>query len=241
MKTTGGVKIAEVWGIPIAVHPSWLVIFALFAWSLARGHFPIEYPGWDTLTYWIVGAITALLAFGSVLVHELGHSWVALRNGLPIRGITLFVFGGVAQIGREAATPGAEFRIAIAGPLTSFGLAALFVAARVLSGEVDVAAAPALWLARINTTVALFNLLPGFPLDGGRLLRAVVWQATGSCRRGQGPAGGRYVCGDVIAEVETDKGLIDVEVFVSGVIDERGCLISASLGTPIRIEPEPAG
>lgn len=183
MKPTGGVKIAEVWGIPIAVHPSWLVIFALFAWSLARGYFPIEYPGWDAATYWAVGAVTALLAFGSVLVHELGHSRVALRNGLPIRGITLFVFGGVAQIGREAATPGAEFRIAIAGPLTSFALAGLFAGARVLAGEVDVVAAPAFWLARINATVALFNLLPGFPLDGGRVLRAIVWQKTGSFER----------------------------------------------------------
>ncbi len=183
MTPTRGVKIAEVWGIPIGVHPSWLVVFALFAWSLARGYFPIEYPGWDVVTYWTVGAVTALLAFGSVLVHELGHSRVALRNGLPIRGITLFVFGGVAQIGREAATPGAEFRIAIAGPLTSFALAALFAGARVLAGDVDVVAAPALWLARINVTVALFNLLPGFPLDGGRVLRAIVWRRTGSFER----------------------------------------------------------
>ena len=183
MKARGGVKIAEVWGIPIAVHPSWLVVFALFAWSLAQGYFPIEYPGWGMVTYWAVGAATALLVFGSVLVHELGHSWVALRNGLPIRGITLFVFGGVAEIGREAATPGAEFRIALAGPLTSFALAALFAGARLAAGEVDVVAAPAFWLARINATVALFNLLPGFPLDGGRVLRAIMWRTTGSFER----------------------------------------------------------
>jgi Zn-dependent protease/CBS domain-containing protein len=177
------VKIAEVWGIPIAVHPSWLVVFALVAWSLAGGYLPIAYPGWDALTYWAVGAVTALLAFASVLVHELGHSRIALRNGLPIRSITLFVFGGVAQIGREPATPGAELRIAIAGPLTSFALAALFGGVRLLAGGVEIVAAPAFWLAQINATVALFNLLPGFPLDGGRVLRAIVWRWTGSLDR----------------------------------------------------------
>jgi Zn-dependent protease/CBS domain-containing protein len=124
-----------------------------------------------------------LIFFASILVHELGHSWVALRNGIPIRNITLFVFGGVAQIAREPRAPGAELRIAIAGPVTSFVLAGLFTGAWYLVRDIPVLAAPAIWLARINFMVAAFNLIPGFPLDGGRLFRALVWRWTGSFRR----------------------------------------------------------
>jgi Zn-dependent protease len=182
-RLAGGVKIAEVWAIPIAVHPSWLIVFALITWSLARGYFPVTFPGWHAATYWTVGAVTALLAFASVLVHELGHCWVALRSGLPIRNITLFVFGGVAHIARDPSTPAAELRIAVAGPVTSFALAALFAGVRALAGEADVVAAAATWLTRINATVGLFNLVPGFPLDGGRVLRAIVWWRTGSLER----------------------------------------------------------
>jgi Zn-dependent protease len=190
------IKIAEVWGIPIGFHPSWLLVVALLTWSLAAGYFPTEYPGWDPVGYWAVGVVTTLLAFGSVLFHELGHSWVALRNGLPIRSITLFVFGGVAQIGREPAAPGAEFRIAIAGPLTSIALAAGFSGVWLLAHGVEPVAAPAIWLARINLTVGLFNLLPGFPLDGGRLLRALVWWRTGNLQRATRTAA---VTGQIVA------------------------------------------
>ncbi len=177
------VKVTEIWGIPIGIHFSWALIFSLLTWSLAAGYFPAEYPGWAGPTYWLVSVLTSLLFFGSVLVHELGHSWVALRNAIPIRGITLFVFGGVAQIAREPASPGVEFRIAIAGPLTSLALAGVFAGAWVLARDIAVLAAPATWLARINSTVALFNLAPGFPLDGGRLFRALVWRWTGSLQR----------------------------------------------------------
>jgi Zn-dependent protease/CBS domain-containing protein len=179
----GRLKVLEVWGIPIRVHFSWLLVFGLVTWSLAAGYFPGEYPGWAARTYWAVGAITALIFFASILVHELGHSWVALRNGIPIRGITLFVFGGVAQIAREPGAPGAELRIAIAGPVTSFVLAGLFAGTWQLVRDVPILAAPAIWLARINFMVAAFNLIPGFPLDGGRLFRALVWRWTGSFRR----------------------------------------------------------
>ena len=99
-------EVFEVWGIPIRIHLSWLLVFGLVAWSLAAGYFPAEYPGWAAGTYWAVGAITALIFFASILVHELGHCWVALRNGIPIRSITLFVFGGIAQIAREPGAPG---------------------------------------------------------------------------------------------------------------------------------------
>jgi Zn-dependent protease len=191
----GRVQIARIWGIGISVHASWLIVFALVTWSLAAGYFPTEFPGWARATYWLTGAFTALVFFLSILIHELGHSWVALRHGIPIRGITLFVFGGVAQIGREAASPAAEFRIAFAGPLTSLGLAALFAGAGFLVRDITLVAGAASWLARVNMMVALFNLVPGFPLDGGRLLRAIAWHWTGSFDRATRVAsiGGRLV------------------------------------------------
>ena len=179
----GHLTIGRVWGIPIGLHLSWFLIFGLVTWSLAAGYFPSEYPGWAPATYWLLGAVTSLLFFGSVLVHELGHSWVALGNGIPIRSITLFVFGGIAQIGREPSSPAVEFRIAIAGPLTSLGLAALFWMIWLGTSDLAVVAASMVWMARINLMLGLFNLLPGFPLDGGRVFRAVVWGWTGSFYR----------------------------------------------------------
>ena len=176
-------ELFEIWGIPIRIHVSWLLVFGLVAWSLAAGYFPHEYPGWAAGTYWAVGAITALVFFASILIHELGHCWVALRNRIPIRSITLFVFGGIAQIAREPGTPAVEARVAIAGPVTSFVLAGLFGGTWLVVRDVPVLAAPAIWLARINFMVAAFNLVPGFPLDGGRLFRALLWRFTGSLRR----------------------------------------------------------
>ena len=172
-----------IWGIPIRIHVSWLLVFGLVAWSLAAGYFPHEYPGWAAGTYWVVGAITALIFFASILIHELGHCWVALRNRIPIRSITLFVFGGIAQIAREPGAPAVEARVAIAGPITSFVLAGLFGGTWLVVRDVPTLAAPTIWLARINFMVAAFNLVPGFPLDGGRLFRALVWRFTGSLRR----------------------------------------------------------
>ena len=188
--------IARIWGIPISVHASWLLVFALVVASLAAGYFPAQHPEWGAPTRWVLGALTSLLFFASVLVHELGHSRVALRYGIPIRGITLFVFGGVAQIGREPGSPGVEFRIAIAGPLTSLALAALFGGVGTVGGNAPLVSVPALWLARINLAVALFNLLPGFPLDGGRVLRAAVWAWTGSFDRANRTAA---AAGEVLA------------------------------------------
>lgn len=177
------VKLGRIWGIPIGLHLSWFLIFGLVTWSLAQGFFPTEYPGLATATYWLLGAVTSLMFFGSVLIHELGHSLLALRNQIPVRGITLFIFGGVAQIGRESPTPGAEFRIAIAGPLASLGLAALFYVLWLIDQPVPYLAAPSLWLARINLLLAVFNMIPGFPLDGGRVLRALIWGWTGNLHR----------------------------------------------------------
>lgn len=169
-------------GIPVGVHSSWFLVAALVTWSLASGYFPQEYPGWATATYWLVGVVTAVLFFGSVLIHELGHSVVALREGVPVRAITLFIFGGVAQIEREPPTAIAEFRIAIAGPITSLVLAGMFGVLGLAARTNPVPAAPAVYLARINLMLAFFNLIPGFPLDGGRVLRAALWQYGGNFR-----------------------------------------------------------
>lgn len=183
MQMQASIKLGHIWGIPIGLHASWFVIFFLVTWSLAAGYFPQEYPHLSIVAYWGLGAVTSLLFFGSILLHELGHTWVALRNGLPVRAITLFLFGGIAQIAREPQTPGVEFRVALAGPLTSFGLALLFGGLWVLDQHIPYLAAPSVWLARINLVVAIFNLIPGFPLDGGRVLRAVVWKISGSFHR----------------------------------------------------------
>jgi Zn-dependent protease len=180
--------VLEIGGIPIRIHFSWLLVFGLVTWSLAAGYFPHEHPGWAVWTYWAIGAVSALALFASVLVHELGHCWVARRNRIPIRNITLFIFGGVARMAREPDGPGAELRIALAGPVTSIALAVLFAAGWYLARGVPVLAAPALWLARVNLAVAIFNLVPGFPLDGGRALRALVWRGTGSRRRASAAA-----------------------------------------------------
>ena len=174
--------LGKVFGIPIELHASWFLVAALITWSLAVSYFPQEYPGWATMTYGVVGAVTAILFFGSVLLHELGHSIVALREKVPVRSITLFIFGGVAQIGSEPPTAGAEFRIAIAGPLTSLTLAGLSgLLSLGLAASAPLAASLA-YLARINLMLAAFNLIPGFPLDGGRVLRAVFWGLGSSLR-----------------------------------------------------------
>ncbi len=174
------VRLGRILGIPVGLHISWFLIFGLVTWSLAIGYFPTEYPSLPGVAYWTLGAVTSLLFFGSVLVHELSHSVVALRNQIPVRGITLFIFGGVAQIGREPPNAGAEFRIAVAGPLASLGLGLGFGGLWLLDQPIPYLAAPSLWLMRINLILAGFNLLPGFPLDGGRVLRALVWQITGN-------------------------------------------------------------
>ncbi len=177
------VRLGRIFGIPIGLHSSWFLIFGLVTWSLAAGYFPPEYPNLPRVAYWVLGGVTSILFFASVLAHEMGHSVVALRNQVPVRGITLFIFGGVAQIGREPPTPGAEFRIAIAGPLTSLALSGVFAGLWLLDQAVPYLAAPSIWLARINLILAVFNMIPGFPLDGGRVLRAIVWKLTGNFYR----------------------------------------------------------
>ncbi len=175
-------SLGSIMGIPIRLDYSWFLVFAFVTWSLASGYYPVELGPSSPLLYWVLGAVTAILLFGSVLLHELGHSVVALHYKIAVRKITLFLFGGLAEIGSEPPSPSAEFFIAIAGPLVSFGLAVLFGAALFVP-----AANPLVvlfkYLAIINGSLVLFNLVPGFPLDGGRVFRAVVWGLTGSLDR----------------------------------------------------------
>jgi Zn-dependent protease/CBS domain-containing protein len=167
-------QIGRIFGIPLKVHVSWFLVFAWFTYGLAEKYFPLilTRPRWE---YWLLGMVTAFLLFASVLVHELGHSWVALRYRIPIAQITLFIFGGMAQIRREAPTPRAEFLIAIAGPVVSVLLSIAFGVLAVVPGSPSDAVAVSTLLQEINLTLALFNLVPGYPLDGGRVLRAGLW------------------------------------------------------------------
>jgi Zn-dependent protease/predicted transcriptional regulator len=177
----GALRVLSVGGIPIHVHVSWLAIYALITWTLAVGYFPQVLPDMPAAAYWVSGLIAALLLFVSVLLHELSHSFVALAHGLSVRGITLHVFGGVSHLEDEPPTPRAEFLIAAAGPLTSFGIAALLWLTR-SAGIADTGTAGAIttYLLFVNVAVGVFNLIPGFPLDGGRILRAVLWRWKGT-------------------------------------------------------------
>ena len=172
------IPLGRIFNIPIGLDYSWFLIFALITWTLATGYYPAEFKNWPSSEYWITAGVTAVLFFASVLLHELGHSVVALRYKIPVRSITLFIFGGVAQIGAEPPFATAEFWIAIAGPLVSFILAGIFALLETVSASFSPLLALAKYLAYINGTLGLFNLIPGFPLDGGRVFRAIVWGIT---------------------------------------------------------------
>ncbi len=177
-----GMKLGRILGIPIYLHPSWFIIFALITFSLAT-QFASQHPHWSQAQHWSVGILTSLLFFGSVVFHELAHSVVAQHYRIPVLSITLFVFGGVARIGREPTSAKQEFNIALAGPLSSYLLAVGFwLLTRVFPSR-EMLGALAIWLAQINLALATFNLVPGFPLDGGRILRALVWGVTGDYTR----------------------------------------------------------
>jgi len=173
-------SLGRVWGIPIGFHWSLLLVFALLTSSLATNYFPDAYPELTGPVAWLLAAVTAALFFGSLLLHELGHTWVALRNKIPVKGITLFFLGGVAQIGEPAKTAGVEFRIAAGGPVVSLALAIFFGGLWLVDRGISVLGAPSGYLAIANLALLAFNLLPGYPLDGGRMLRAAVWHFTGS-------------------------------------------------------------
>ena len=190
-------RLFRIAGIDIGIHFSWILIFVLIATTLALGFFKTALPNVSTATQWAAGVLAALALFASVLVHELAHSLVAKARGIPVRSITLFIFGGVSNLEQEPEKPGVEFVMAVVGPLTSLVLGFVFWLAYrgMQSGSVasplalpatgydSVWAATLYYLAYINILLAAFNILPGFPLDGGRVLRSIVWGATGNLVR----------------------------------------------------------
>jgi Zn-dependent protease/CBS domain-containing protein len=183
MNRRATIPLGRVFGIAIDVDYSWFLIFGLLTWTLAVGYYPQEFHGWPTYEYWLLGAITAIMLFASVVLHELGHSAVAIRYRVPVERITLFIFGGIAQIGTEPPSAGAEFWIAVAGPAVSLALAVLFWLLESVTSFFAPLFALCEYLAFINATLVVFNLIPGFPLDGGRVFRAIVWGITRNFRR----------------------------------------------------------
>ncbi len=182
-------KIGRIFGIDIRIHWSWLAIFFLLLWWLAEGFYDdvSAYSHWSAVERWLASGITTVLFFVSILLHELSHSLVARRLGLPVHSITLFIFGGVSSLTQEPDSPGQEFKMAIVGPLMSFalGIIAAGIAAGLWANGLDdtVPGAVAAYLAFINIAVGIFNMLPGYPLDGGRVLRSSLWARTGSMLR----------------------------------------------------------
>jgi len=174
-------QLFEIFGFKLKVDPSWLLIAALIVWSLSTAYFPEALPGRTSTLYTSLGIVAMLGMFASLILHELAHSLVARSYGLKVGGITLFIFGGVAELEEEPHDPGSEFQIAIAGPLMSLFLAGLFYGvSNLLAGGSEIGAAGAVvgYLALINLVLAVFNLIPAFPLDGGRMLRAGIWRVT---------------------------------------------------------------
>ncbi|HBG45816.1 MAG TPA: peptidase M50 [Deltaproteobacteria bacterium] len=176
-----GIKLVKVLGIQISLDYTWFIVFVLFAWSLSYGYFPFREPGLSRGTYLFMGILSSVLLFVCVLIHELSHSYTANRLGMDIKEITLFIFGGVAQLTKEPEDAKTELKIAIAGPFASLVLAVLFwVGARLVDGDrFPVLDSILGYLALINIVLLAFNMIPGFPLDGGRVFRAFWWLKTG--------------------------------------------------------------
>jgi len=193
----GSFRIGTLAGIDIYINYSWLIILVFLVWSLATGWFAVLYPGWSPALYWITSIIAALLLFVSVLLHELAHSVVARARGLAVKNITLFIFGGVSNIEQEPSSPGIEFQVAVVGPLVSILLGLLaFLLLLPLRGTTSPITAILGYLAYSNVLLGIFNLVPGFPLDDGRVLRSFVWKISGNLRTATRAA---TISGEVIA------------------------------------------
>ena len=179
------IKLIKIAGIQVSFDYSWLLVFGLVLFSMSAGYFPRYYPGHDALTYWLAGAIATCFFFASVVIHELAHSLVAVSSGIQISEITLFIFGGVSKITAEPQDPVTELKVAIVGPLSSFALALIFWLAKGFFAGFDLPLITGIfsYLAWINLALGIFNLIPGFPLDGGRIFRALYWWKTGSLTR----------------------------------------------------------
>jgi Zn-dependent protease len=180
MLPRASLRLGRIGSIDINVNVTWLVILGLLIYWLRTGYIAQNAPAMGALSSWLASAVGALALFASVLAHELAHSLVAVRNGLPIRRITLFIFGGIAHMESEPRTPGVELRMAVAGPLASLAIAGILGFTRfvVLKGSDGAAALILQYATYANLVLACFNLVPGFPLDGGRMLRALVWRTT---------------------------------------------------------------
>ena len=173
-------------GIPISVNYTWFIVFFLVTWTLAQSYFPKVLAGYPPVLIWLISVISALLLFITLLAHELSHSVVAIRNKLPIQGITLFIFGGVAHMTKEPQDPKTEFKMAIAGPLCSFALSFIFYVLTQLLYNLKFSMAIIAvtdYISFINMAVGIFNLIPGYPLDGGRILRSALWALFGDIRK----------------------------------------------------------
>jgi Zn-dependent protease len=178
----GNLRVGNLFGIPFFINPSWFLVLALVTWDFGRG-LALQFPQLGVIA-WGLGLATALLLFSSVLAHELGHSVVAIRQGIPVNSITLFIFGGLASLGEESKTPGQAFQVAIAGPLVSFFFFGLFNVVQYFTPISGPLGAILGTLAYINLALALFNLIPGLPLDGGNVLKSIVWKITGKPYKG---------------------------------------------------------
>lgn len=194
----GGIRLGKILGFEISLDYSWFLIFALIIFVLSFSVFPQLIPDLSSTEYIAIGVVTSLFFFGSVLFHEIMHSLVARRHGITIAGIRLMIFGGVSQISEQPRTPGVEFKLAIAGPLSSIFLGGVFFAILFAGrrlGFSPLVNVSAFYLGYINILLGIFNLLPGFPLDGGRVFRSVVWYFTGNFRRATGiaAAGGKAI------------------------------------------------
>lgn len=177
------ISLGRIFGISIDLDYSWFLVFGLLTWILAVSYYPVEFKNWSPAGYWFMGAVTLILLFASVLLHELGHSVVAKHFGIDVPRITLFIFGGVSQIATEPADANKEFWIAAAGPAVSLALAAIFWELRLALVGAPAALAIAKYMALLNLGLGVFNLIPGLPLDGGRVFRAIVWGITRNFRR----------------------------------------------------------
>ncbi|MBN2058414.1 MAG: site-2 protease family protein [Candidatus Saganbacteria bacterium] len=185
--------LTTLFNIPVEINYTWFIILGLVVYSLARGYFPYTDPDLDQFSHWLMAVISALLLFASLLAHEFSHSLVAMHNKLSIKGITLFVFGGVAHMENEPQSPGIEFKMAAAGPAMSFFLALVFFALSLACynlGLPHFALSITQYLMILNIAVGLFNLIPGFPLDGGRILRAALWHYLRDIRKATAIASG---------------------------------------------------
>ena len=207
----GTIRVGNLFGIPFYVHPSWFFVLALVAWSYGSD-LGAQFPGLGVGLPLLLGLVVGLLLFASVLAHELGHSLVAIRQGIAVKSINLFLFGGLANLEKESKTPGEAFWVAIAGPLVSLVIFGLLTAISLTTGISGPLAAIVALVASINLALALFNLIPGLPLDGGNILKALVWKITNNPYKGVIFAGR---AGQVVGWIAIISSLLPILLFGS--------------------------